>query len=666
MPRQSGSRDKPPLKVVLSSDLHGSEFVRSVASHLRQQPGVWADLEIPKKVPTGRTRTRPVGSRFRVVFNDPAEMEPVEPASAYESASPHSAMLYPPSPEAADAPPTPLRVAGEGDSAAMAAAQEIVQFMGSTWVPVPFDYEKAIVEAYVSPDDRGRHVEMGLPVDWPQVEKLPARSENPLSQEVVGMYRPEGAEVVVDARLLPSRGKSRTARPRNAQRLTFREAGPRARLHFPNDNLLMVGILVSGGNAPGTNAIIESIICRQYQYVDAWNEAARANGKRQCALHILGYLEGFRALLERDGSYRSLERDSATDRAHEGGSILGTSRAPDLLSENPKVSEPLMEKMVGKLVADNVDILYVIGGDGTMRAAHALHDASKRHGHGLSIVGIPKTTDNDILWAWQSVGLASAVSKASQCLLDLHVEIKSNPRLCVVQLPGSNSGFVVGNAVLAAGRKICDAALIPEVPFSMKALSAFMLGRLQERLKLGDFGARPYGMVVTGETCVPEDYEDHITKRYVRLDEAEREAIREFVRQGRRVLGPTPEALRTGVLKMISDVLQHDIRTHASPANDYWQTFPVFTNSPRNLIRAVPPGVTDVIAGQRLGTLAVDNAMAGYTDFMVSQWLTEYVLVPLRLVVLGRKRARQEGIFWKSVLNATDQHPALDGPGSSA
>jgi hypothetical protein len=59
--------------------------------------------------------------------------------------------------------------------------------------------------------------------------------------------------------------------------------------------------------------------------------------------------------------------------------------------------------------------------------------------------------------------------------------------------------------------------------------------------------------------------------------------------------------------------------------------------------------------GNRLGTLAVDNALAGYSDFMISQWLTEYVLVPLNLVVLGKKRIPTNGIFWKSVTNKTGQ-----------
>ena len=73
------------------------------------------------------------------------------------------------------------------------------------------------------------------------------------------------------------------------------------------------------------------------------------------------------------------------------------------------------------------------------------------------------------------------------------------------------------------------------------------------------------------------------------------------------------------------------------------------------MVRAIDPSVQDIIFGHRLGTLAVDNAMAGYTDFMISQWLTEFVLVPLPLVVLGRKRVPKDGIFWKTVIDGTAQ-----------
>lgn len=274
----------------------------------------------------------------------------------------------------------------------------------------------------------------------------------------------------------------------------------------------------------------------------------------------------------------------------------------------------------------------------------------------LSVVGIPKTMDNDILWVWQSFGFLSAVEKSKEAILLLQTEIKSNPRLCIIQLFGSDSGFVVAHAVLASGG--CDYALIPEVGFSMdnlrKRIKTILIDRCTNHQK-------PYGMIVMSETAIPLDVEKYIDN--VNLDEKEKKAIKKFACLDkykenrdffRRIQGQTPDALRTGGLKIVSKVLEDEIK--AIPGRgDYWKNFRCFTNEPRHIIRSTYPSVTDVVFGQRLGTLAVDNSMAGYTDFMVSQWLTEYVLVPLKLVVLGRKRVPKNGIFWKSVLDSTGQ-----------
>jgi 6-phosphofructokinase len=159
---------------------------------------------------------------------------------------------------------------------------------------------------------------------------------------------------------------------------------------------------------------------------------------------------------------------------------------------------------------------------------------------------------------------------------------------------------------------------------------------------------------VMAETALPADAIDYINDPRAGLSEMEKEALDSFLKNGRRVRGQTPDALRRAGLKIVTGVLQDRIRQELQPP-DYWNDFRVITNEPRHLIRSIPPSVTDVIFGERLGALAVDNAMAGYTDFMVSQWLTEFVLVPLPLVVLGRKRVPTDGIFWKSVLSKTGQ-----------
>lgn len=94
----------------------------------------------------------------------------------------------------------------------------------------------------------------------------------------------------------------------------------------------------------------------------------------------------------------------------------------------------------------------------------------------------------------------------------------------------------------------------------------------------------------------------------------------------------------------------------------------VFVNQPRHHIRAVAANAHDQIYCERLGALAVDNALAGYTDFMISQWLTEFVLVPLTLVEAGKKSIPVNGMFWKQVVSTTGQplSPAEQPPAAGA
>jgi 6-phosphofructokinase 1 len=653
------------VKIFLSFHFADMEFVAQVDAFLRRQPDLdtffW-DADKRRYDFTAELKAALGESDAFIYFNGAVQGDTQmdELAAAKDKDSPvrrHLLFVWLPVNDAfTGQAASPIKLESTDEAAALSCAKSIAAALEKPWcgwggIPdgYPFEYEKSIVEAHVSGDFATKRVRDGCPSEWPRVDRNEAKLKNPLPQDAIGAYRPAGAEVVVDARLLVvGDGDASPA----VKRLTFPEAGPREFLRFPREGILKVGLLVSGGIAPGTNAIIQSIVCRHLHYQHA--------SRRHYQLDINGYLEGFRALLP-GGSYRLLSEANTCEIAHHGGSILGTSRAPELLDENPIHRQAHLHNMVINLRNQGIEILYVMGGDGSMRAAHALQVAAWEAESDLAVVGIPKTTDNDILWVWQSVGITSAVTKASECMLDLLVEIKSYPRLCVLQLPGSDSGFVIGNATLAAGENVCDAALIPEIQFSMKGLGHFVRERLESRLRLGDRAERPYGLVVVGETAVPTDFEDYLEAPYVQLADAEKEAIKEFVREDRRQVGPTPKALRTGTLKLVSQVLEEYIRRPdgAAETTTYWKSFSVFTNSPRNLIRAVAPSVPDMIVAQRLGTLAVDNAMAGYSDFMISQWLTEYVLVPLRLVVLGRKRVGTGGIFWKSVLDTTGQKPDL-------
>lgn len=630
----------------------------------------------------------------------------------------------------------------------------------------------------------------GCPPDWP---KLVPKEGQLIDNEIkeFGEFRPHDA-VVVAAALSKYHHTSESFCMIKSQ-FVFPEAGPRGKLYFPkysNDlrDTFRVAVLVSGGIAPGINAVIDGITQRHYKYFKIYEEK---NSYKK--LEIWGFKNGFHAFsnLIRNIIFLKHREDAkspvgaaslvTSDHVNEGGSILGTSRFEDLLFGEKRAEE--LVKIVRILKDFHIRILYIIGGDGSMKAAHALSYIAKEKFEdpqwNLSVIGIPKTMDNDILWVWQTFGFLSAVEKAREFIDQLAIEIKSNPRLGVVQLFGSDSGFVVSHAVLASRTGICDVALIPEVPFSMKKLKQTIKENFDRRDSY-------HGLIVMAETAIPSDamdyvdymdripvyinkkqFEDNIlakipkneqdfltrhftsengryalagkleledeekvrkilikeelgflkfinygyidsdqfedimsklttresgllNKNYnerpqkqeyilsedtihdelrdilrsigyynfidIDLSKDEKEAIIEYFKlknQYKRIQGQTNDFLRTAGLKIVS-------RGIKKLDEDWGRNFRVLTSEPRHLLRAIPPSTSDIIFGNRLGTLAVDNAMAGYTDFMISQWLTEYVLVPLKLVVLGRKRIPETGVFWKSVLAKTGQPEDMD------
>lgn len=746
----------------------------------------------------------------------------------------------------------------------------------------PFGYEKLVIDAFAAeglrPFDPGSPVDpkrlqlrqpgllaAGSPVKWPDIEKSRRRQRygTPLPKEDNGEFRDDHT-IIVDPRGVYHQGCS-GGTCLQALQLSFPEAGPRSTVTFPIHGCdeVIVGIVVSGGIAPGINAVIGGIIERHEQY---WRGASMrhnhsckddvpdtppyrltirlfANGligitEERVAQEIEFTLDG-QGIRGRDYLDRLKSAKSA------GGTEIPTARHDELL-DGRLGREGKLDEMVEKLTECGdcrVDVLYVVGGEGSMRAAHALAHRADALGKSLSVVGIPKTMDNDILWVWQSFGFLSAVEKAREFFTQLETEVRSNPRLCVMQLFGSDSGFVVSHTALAGG-SCCLAALIPEIHFSMRKLAA----HIKSRLEASSPAALDHGILVLAETAVPIDAEDYLEDPAVRLSGREKSAVRAFVgsalvredeirdgkgwasivkrlratynhlvaagpvssclRKGeaafldeldagsggggefsegdqtrivgilnatirrnleqwlaiggngslalfggpvrnaiesvkgyvenagaglseqermylgalstvmalpyearmiieevraserpnvqlaeqllrrlrevygrlvaetylgvperrwtehrdRRVFGQTPDELRTASLKIVSRVLEREIQPDADhEASEktlrFWGKYRrrVFDSEPRHLIRAIGPSCHDVIFGDRMGRLAVDGAMSGYRDFMISQWLTEYVLVPLPLVVLGRKRVPDKGIFWKSVIASTGQ-----------
>ena len=509
-------------------------------------------------------------------------------------------------------------------------------------------------------------VEAGLPIRWPNIR---LRTDSPMTanpliddgavgakaKSVVGASRTgisslaaewtgetSGPDQVVAAALskyhCDHEGQRRCMLE---ETLCFLEAGPRKEL-MELKRAVHAGIVVSGGIAPGVNAVIDGIVQRHMSYHSKLAPKEKPD--------ILGFRHGFWGLAQPGASASlrlQLTGEMTASHATEGGAFLETSRLENLEHDKGKLTAIMMNSLQG------LDVLYVIGGDGTMKAAEMLTRRAASERLPLSIVGVPKTMDNDVLWVWQSFGFATAVEKAREVISNLWTEVRSNPRVCVLQVFGSASGFVVSHAVLAS-QTHCDAALIPEVKFRLGALIERVRQQIEDEQR-----AVPYGLIVMAETAVPLDAEKYMYDTRIGLTKGEQTQLEAYLRlmeNGKYAEGSAHDDLRSGALKLVSKGLELHLKdTLRDNMAIHLDRLRVFTNEPRHILRATAPSFSDIIMGQRLGALAVDNAMAGYSDFMISQWLTEYVLVPLRLVALGRKRIPPDGIFWKSVLAKTGQ-----------
>jgi 6-phosphofructokinase 1 len=530
-----------------------------------------------------------------------------------------------------------------------------------------FNYEKKIIDFYYnhnnftvcendieSFNEARNNILLGVPAKWPVVRikgnrpRLELKELDDKVQEEIGYFR-ENKNYVLSAALSGFHLKDKPCPCNGEDKLIFPEAGPRKSV-FSNRSRdkFRIGILVSGGIAPGVNALIDGITRRHYFYANKLGN--------QDSLEILGLLNGFNSLkhggqiqfnrlypTEKLRHENSIETSSITN---EGGSIIGTSRFEPLVNIDFIIRQNALKNIVIRLSQEGIRILYIIGGEGSMKAAQAIQKRADQYvvdekidDWDLSVVGIPKTMDNDILWVWQTFGFMSAVEKAREFIEYLYVESKSNPRWGIVQLFGSNSGFVVSHAVLACKSDICNLALIPEMDYNLENVINYIIETEKEN-----------GLIVLAETAVPKDIAHYLEKKEVKeiLTNDEINAINEHREGLRKIDYHVNDDLRSGVVKIIAWAVKNEAKKR------------VFINEPRHLLRSIPPSTIDIITASRLGTLAVDNAMAGYYGFMISQWLTEFCLIPLELVVLGRKRIPPEGIFFKSVIKKTGQPQKLD------
>ena len=432
-------------------------------------------------------------------------------------------------------------------------------------------YEAAL-EAW-SPEEIGKMLKKGIAAGWPSVWRYMPNHDNPLHKD---KFRGKGGESFLRVNALL--GLDVPGKP-----LVFLEAGPRPKLALPKVKQLKVAIVVAGGIAPGINAVIDAIVQRH----DAYHKAS-AERDQGYNLEVIGIKNGLLAIEDtgHESHTRKLGPNDTVEYATRGGSRLGTSRDEDLLSPDPNKRSARIEVIAKELKRQKIDVLYIIGGDGSMKAAHALwhkinsspKDSSESSR--MSVVAIPKTMDNDILWVWQSFGFLSAVQEAREIIERLHTEVRSNPRLGIVQFFGSGSGFVVSHAVLAAATGHTTLALIPELDFSVIGVARYIKQRLWKAacpygVDSGDPAAPidpsiPHGLIVMAETAIPLDALQclglaepppnlkefyKVIANKIHPSEDERKAIERFFDDGRRVQGQTDDYLRSLGIRILHELL---------------------------------------------------------------------------------------------------------------
>ena len=227
---------------------------------------------------------------------------------------------------------------------------------------------------------------------------------------------------------------------------TFELAGPREHIYF-DPGKTAAAVLTCGGLSPGLNDVIRRIV------MELWHGYH--------VVKILGIRYGFEGLVLKNGHLPLKSPETVSNIHSFGGTILGTSRGPQSI-----------DAMVDGLQDLGVDILFTIGGDGTLRGASALAVEIQRRGLRKSVIGIPKTIDNDIKYLDKSFGFETAFAKAVEAVAHtLEVNCDTTVSAWSSSWDGE-SGFIACYATLASQQ--VNFCLIPEVPFELEGSSGFL------------------------------------------------------------------------------------------------------------------------------------------------------------------------------------------------
>jgi 6-phosphofructokinase 1 len=370
-------------------------------------------------------------------------------------------------------------------------------------------------------------------------------------------------------------------------------AGARKQIYF-DPSKLRCALVTCGGLCPGLNDIIRAIVLELYYHYGVRNIYGIRYG-----------LEGF--IPEYGHDWLDLDPAMVSGILDMGGSILGSSRgAQDI------------EAIVDCLERLNIGILFMIGGDGTLKAAHKISAAVAERHLKISVIGIPKTIDNDIYMVSRSFGFDTAVGVSTQAIIGAHNEARGYPNgIGLIKLMGRHSGFIAATAALA--QQDVNFVLIPEADFDLEG-DGGLLAALEKRLR-----ERGHAVIVAAEGAGQKFFAD---------------------------AGLETDASGNIRLKDIGLFLKDRIKA-------YFDVKKIKTTlkyiDPSYMIRSLPANANDSVFCGFLGRDAVHAGMAGKTDMIIGHWNNHFVHIPMELSVDKRKQVNPTGKLWTTVLESTGQ-----------
>jgi 6-phosphofructokinase 1 len=330
-----------------------------------------------------------------------------------------------------------------------------------------------------------------------------------------------------------------------------------------------LGIITAGGDCPGLNAVIRAVV--------------RSSASR--GFEAVGFKDGYRGLVLDDTL--PLDSDSVSGILTEGGTILGSSNRDDpfrFIEDFSKPGKPQDRSVdcVRNLKKHGVEVLFVLGGDGSMTVARGLERK------GIKVVGVPKTIDNDLRGTDRCFGHDTAVLVAAEAIDRLHTTASSHHRVMVVELMGREAGWLSLRAGLASG---ADAILIPEIACSAEAVA--------EVVRKRKASGRSSSIVVVAEGAKPGGKA-----------------------QVRQIVKGSPEPVRLGG---VGDVLAKEIERISGV-----ESRAVVLG---HIVRGGTPSASDRVFATALGVAAVDLYLKGGHGRMVThQEGGSYGSVPLSTV----------------------------------